>query len=287
MGNLGVALASSIPGIVSLLWQTYDRVLAKPKLEIKTSEVLTRLEYAPSSWAWIPRYSASLCNPYGAVISIPIMNKGRKPALQCLAKMRFRLSELKEDKYVPRAWSRWFELHWADNPEDDLQASYKPITIHPREETLVDLIVYHTRIKARCEAVHKARPGTIAATMIQASGCILTFYTKPFLRAPLVEDPCCGEPPTIEYLKPVTQTPDIATPHYAQLYEIQLETICENAHTQATLYAMLLDTSKTLEIYAWPSLKEAIQDLKDPTNRKPTYKYYATLNHRTPPPCIP
>ena len=259
-------------GLISLAWQFYERILAKPKLEIKVDSITWRLAYTPKSWAWIPRYaSKTLCNPYGTVISIPILNKGRRMATNCRAKMRFRIIDLFGEDFKLNKWSRWFELHWSDNPEERLDSAYQPISIGVKDEAYIDLIVYHTRIPKRSTEN--------VMVLDETSGCILTFYVKPFLRAPMTEDPCEGEPPTIEYPKPPISE--------RLIHEVQVKVVCDNAQAHKTIYIAIYNNGKCLAIYTRSTLEELKQALQQGLEgAKPIYSY-CRMSDDDPPPCIP
>ncbi|MCE4602097.1 MAG: hypothetical protein F7B18_02830, partial [Desulfurococcales archaeon] len=140
-------------------------------------------------------------------------------------------------------WSRWFELHWADNLEDDIENAYRPQVIAPDEETYIDLIVYHSRTPPRhnLNIAPREGSGTIDPGY-KANPCLLTFYAKPFLRGPLVRDPCEGEPPTIEYLKPP----------FNEVYEVEVLVKCTNASAKADLNLEITLSSEELSITLWP-----------------------------------
>ncbi|MEB2837250.1 MAG: hypothetical protein GSR80_000837 [Desulfurococcales archaeon] len=270
---------SALTGPVSLAVQFTDRLLNRPKLEVLIGETKARLLYTPESWAWIPRYAArTTCRPYGAVISVPVANKGRAPALECRVKGRFRLETLRERGLGRGSWSSWVELHWAGNPEESLDSAYRPLTIGGRGDVeYIDLLVYHTR-NPEYYPINGIFPGELRAT----SRCILTLYAKPFLRGPLTRDPCKGEPPTIEYYKLPPQAPNLL-----HVYHIQLRIACRNTAASGELYAIILNDGSKLQIYTWDGLNALLNDIKkglQNSEKKPIYTY-TPLNKNDPPPC--
>lgn len=90
--------------------------------------------------------------------------------------------------------------------------------------------------------------------MPQATPTILTFYAKPFLRGPLAINPCKGDPPTIEYLKPPTN----------ETYNAEILITCGNTTTKTEIDIDIKADRKTLQITVKPPNKQS------PT---PTYTY--------------
>ncbi len=269
------SILSALPGIGSLAWLLYGKFIAKPKIVIDLEDVTPRLTYTPQSWAWFSSYEQiTWCRPYGAVISIAVRNKGKAPATQCKAKMRFGLSTLEEGKHTQGDWSKFFELHWSENPENDVDRAYETITIGKGETTYVDLLLYHTRLTTHPSIREGRLP--IEDMMEYGNpeiGTILSFYTKPLIRGELPNKPCGWNPPT-EFLKlPTISSHDInrGLIHY---YEVEIYIICDNAQSKARLYLILLRDSDSLAIYAFSSLN----DLKEILKRKaitaqPVYIY--------------
>ena len=169
-----------------------------------------------------------------------------------------------EESYGPGDWSDLFELHWSDNPERELDEAYGPITVGRDDVTYVDLIVYHTRLTLRSNTLQG--PGRIPADAIlkyrkPEIGTVITFYTKPFIRGDLPDNPC-GWNPGVEYHKIPPQTRDTIRPDHTMLYEVEILVVCDNAQAKASLYMVILHDSDNLAIYAWPGLNELKEALK-------------------------
>lgn len=246
-------LIGSLLGGLSLLWQIYDKVIARPKLIVDVAGIKWRVAYAPNSWEWFLNYECiTWCRPWGAVISIPVRNVGRAQATDCRAKMRFRLVEVRKGKHSFDDWSNLVGLHWSENPEKDLDDAYRPISLGRNDTAYIDLIVYHTRsprrplLRSSCNDVEHSNP-RIAT--------VLTFYTKPFIRGDLPDKPC-GWNPSPEFFKIKPASVHDIKNGFIICYEVEILVVCSNAQAKARLYLVVAHDDKSLAIYSYKNLDD-------------------------------
>jgi len=122
------------PGWASLVWLVYDKFIAKPKLEAQVVNIGTRCVFTPESWNWFKDgEERAWCRPYGVIVRVPVINNGRKSAVNCKAKMRFRLETFKGGRWDFGEWSDYRELHWSENPETNVVTAYKLVIIGRKE----------------------------------------------------------------------------------------------------------------------------------------------------------
>lgn len=274
-------LAGPLLGATSLLWQIYDKIIARPRLVIDTADVRPRLNYAPESWNWFSNYErVAWCRPWGTVICVPVKNVGKVQATDCRAKMRFRLVEIGEDKPRFGEWSRYVELHWSDNPERDVSEAYRPISLGRNETAYADLVVYHTRslerslLRGSCDDVEHCNPNIAT---------VLTFYAKPFIRGDLPDRPCGWNPPP-EFFKLVAATThDIERGFILPCYEVELLIVCSNAWAKARLYLVIARDVNSLCIYRFTNLDDAKKLPASISFTKPIYLYTKTSENEPEP----
>lgn len=196
-----VNIATTLTAFASLLWQVYDKILAKPKLSIKVNDIRWRLVYTPNTW---PDTKKTWCRPYGTVIRVPVENRGRTAAKDCRPKLRYRMVTLRGDTEEQGDWSDYYELHWSENPEGTINEAYKPIAIGRDDTAYIDLMAYHTRL-ANPPGLEDKEVFVMEDYVAPEHRTILAFYAKPFTRGELPDNPC-GWNPRADYSKIIPQT---------------------------------------------------------------------------------
>jgi hypothetical protein len=261
----------------------YERWVAKPKLEIGIDDVGKRMVFTPNSWEGVLLRSVDTgCKPYSTIIRVPVVNRGRRMAVNCRAKMRFRLATLKKDEHMLLGnWSDYRELHWTGNPEDTVDNAYRPISIGAGDTEYVDLIVYLTRLRHHSGRV---KPIVVGGAEDDTEH-MLTFYAKPLLLSGFMKGPCTWEIPGAEYYRLDPQTPNVVRPDYAMLYEVEVKVTCENAQAQAVLYKIVLCDGERLGIYVWPTLQQVKEDLQGELRKAKHIYMYTKPDKGSPRPC--